>query len=197
MKISANDLDYRSSYLLLTSCVVPRPIAWVTTIGDRGQVNLAPYSNFTFLSKIPPMIGIGITKQSPEYVHDKDTEINIRRSGDFVVNIAQSTQAADVQCSSQRFHYDESEAAHLGLHTLPSDLIASPRLACAPVSIECKLKDCMEFGSEKYRTYFMVAEVVMFHVRDDLMSDGMIDPTKLDPLCRIGGRHYASIGQIL
>ncbi|TPW78526.1 flavin reductase family protein [Schumannella sp. 10F1B-5-1] len=191
----------------MTGIVVPRPIAWISTVGagpaergdardeggaDRaGLVNLAPFSAFTMVANDPPMVGINIGLRRGAA---KDTGRNIDETGEFVVNIADWALRDRVHESAREFAYDEDETRILGLATVPSDLVAPPRLEQAPISLECRLSRRIEFG--RAGAQFTVGEVVRFHVRDGLLRDGKIDTVELDPLLRLGGPNYARLGDV-
>jgi flavin reductase (DIM6/NTAB) family NADH-FMN oxidoreductase RutF len=192
MDIAASTLGPEATYKLITGIVVPRPIAWVTTRSEGGHVNLAPFSAFTFVSNKPPMVGINVGRKAEKM---KDTARNIHATGEFVVNIADVTMIEHVHLSAIEHAPDVSEVEELGLATVPSQVIATPRLADAPISLECRLHRCVAFGDSG--SEFMVGEIVVFHIRDGLLENGKIDTAKLNPICRIGGPRYAKLGEIV
>ena len=192
MDIAASTLGPEATYKLITGIVVPRPIAWVTTRSEGGHVNLAPFSAFTFVSNKPPMVGINVGRKAGKM---KDTARNIHATGEFVVNIADETMIEHVHLSAIEHAPDVSEVEELGLATVPSQVIATPRLADAPISLECRLHRSVAFGDTG--SEFMVGEIVVFHVRDGLLENGKIDTAKLNPICRIGGPRYAKLGEIV
>jgi flavin reductase (DIM6/NTAB) family NADH-FMN oxidoreductase RutF len=188
--IAAGDLAADEAYRLMSGVIVPRPIAWVTTLSARNGVNLAPFSCFTFLSNAPPMVGITIDTDAGQI---KDTRANIEREGQFVVNIGNSSHLHAIHASSKRYPPDVSEAELLGLATTASHRITVPRLVDAPVSLECELRHVIPFGTGG--AVFAVGEIVMFHLRDGLLADGKVDAQCLDPLGRVGGPVYARLGE--
>ncbi|MEN4917897.1 flavin reductase family protein [Achromobacter spanius] len=192
MHFPASDLNPEQTYRLMSGIIVPRPIAWISSVNASGVVNLAPFSCYTFVSNQPPMIGVNIGRKAGER---KDTGRNIMEHGHFVVNIADETLLDPLHESAQEHPPEISEAELLGLDVLPGAVIATPRLAAAPISLECRLHSVTPFGNTGAE--FFVGEVVMFHIRDGLMQDGKIDTGKLRPICRIGGPNYASLGQII
>lgn len=192
MQIDAAGLTLEQSYKLLTGIVVPRPIAWVTTLNASGRVNLAPFSAFTFVSHCPPMVAISVGVKGDGM---KDTGHNILATREFVVNIADPSFVEAVNASAVEFAPDVSEVDALGLETSPGTLVATPRLAGVPVSLECRFHSCIEFGEQPSR--LMVGEVLRFHVRDGLLVNGKINTAELNPLCRLGGPHYATLGRTL
>ncbi len=190
--IAAGDLPAEQSYRLLTGLVVPRPIAWVTTLSAGGTVNLAPFSHFTFVSPKPPMLAISVGRKGDTY---KDTATNILRTEEFVVHIADSTLVAPLHESANEYPPDVSEAALLGLATAPSLHVGTPRLTAPPVAMECRLRHCIEFGETRSR--LLVGEVLVFRLRPDLLQDGKVDTLSLDPIGRIAGPNYTRLGEII
>jgi flavin reductase (DIM6/NTAB) family NADH-FMN oxidoreductase RutF len=192
MRIAATDLSAEKSYRLITGMIVPRPIAWVSTISAQGTLNLAPFSAFTFVSPKPPMLAISVGHKAGVY---KDTARNILATEEFVIHIADMPLIEAVHQSSAELPPDVSEIDTLGLETIASDVVKVPRLAAAPVAIECQLRHCLEFGDTRSR--LIVGEGLVFHIRDDLLRDGKIETAALDPIARIGGPRYARLGEIL
>jgi flavin reductase (DIM6/NTAB) family NADH-FMN oxidoreductase RutF len=189
MRIDSSELGAEQAYRLITGIVVPRPIAWVTSLSDTGVVNLAPFSAFTFVSPKPPMLAISVGRKAGIY---KDTAHNILHNEEYVIHIADSTLMTAVHESSTE---DVSEVEVLNLATLPSESIKVPRLAVAPVAMECRFRQCLEFGETRSR--LIVGEVLVFHIRDGLLNNGKIETEVLDPLARIGGPRYARLGEIV
>ncbi|MBK1783881.1 flavin reductase family protein [Prauserella cavernicola] len=189
--IDAATLDAGTAYRLLTGVVVPRPIAWITSMDASGGLNLAPFSAFTMVANDPPMVGVNIGLRAGER---KDTARNIAHSGEYVVNIPSWGLRQQVHESGRAWEPDLDEAELLGLSTVPSDVVGPPRLACAPVSMECRLSKVVVFG--RAGAEFTVGEVVRFHVRADLLTDGKIDTVELDPAARLAGPNYGRLGSV-
>ncbi len=192
MDIPAAGLDPEATYKLITGIIVPRPIAWVTTLSPGGAVNLAPFSAFTFVSNKPPMVGINVGRKAGRL---KDTGVNIHAVGEFVVNIADETLIEPVHLSAIEYAPEVSEADLLGLALKASQAVRVPSLAAAPISLECRFHSATAYGETG--SEFMVGEVLVFHIRDGLCVNGKIDTAQLRPLCRIGGPNYAKLGEIL
>jgi flavin reductase (DIM6/NTAB) family NADH-FMN oxidoreductase RutF len=191
MQLDPSNLAAEQAYRLITGIVVPRPIAWVSTRSSGGVVNLAPFSAFTFVSPKPPMLAISVGRKAGIY---KDTAHNILSTEEFVVHIADSTLMTAVHESSAEFPSDVSEIEQLDLATLASERVKPPRVAQAPIAMECRFRQCIEFGDTRSR--LIVGEVLLFHIRDDLLKDGKIDTEALDPIARIAGPRYARLGEI-
>lgn len=192
MIIDAATIDRDEAYKLLIGAVVPRPIAWVTTLNRLGKVNAAPFSCYTFVSSAPPMLAISVGRLRGEL---KDTARNARDGGDFVVNVADASQVGPLHQSSAEYPEDVSEIEVLGLETIPSIAVRTPRIAIAPVAMECRFDRIIEFGAQ--RSQLLVGEVLRFHVRDDLYRDGKIDSVALSPLGRLGGPRYTTLGKVI
>jgi len=192
MRIDPSELGAERSYRLMTGIVVPRPIAWVTSLSAKGVLNLAPFSAFTFVSQKPPMLAISVGRKAGVW---KDTAHNILDTREYVIHIADTPLMEALHESSVEHPPDVSEVAHLGLETVPSERIGVPRLAAPPVAMECRFSQCLEFGEAKSR--LIVGEVVMIHIRDGLMSNGKVETAALDPIARIAGPRYARLGEIV
>jgi flavin reductase (DIM6/NTAB) family NADH-FMN oxidoreductase RutF len=192
MQIDPAYLDPETAYRLITGVVVPRPIAWVTSLSATGVLNLAPFSAFTFVSPKPPMLAISVGRKGGIY---KDTAQNILNNEEYVVHIADSSLMNAVHESSTEHPPDVSEVEELRLSTLPGERIKVPRLAAAPVAMECRFRQCLEFGETRSR--LIVGEVLVFHIRDGLLNNGKIETEALDPIARIAGPRYAKLGEIV
>ncbi|MBK1783635.1 flavin reductase family protein [Prauserella cavernicola] len=184
-------LTPEQTYRLLTGVVVPRPIAWVSTLSDEGVLNLAPFSCFTFVSNSPPMLGINVGRKAGRR---KDTGRNIHDRGEYVVHIPDESMVEAVHLSAVEHPPATSEVELLGLETVESDLVSVPRLASAAIALECRLHSATEYG--RTGAEFLVGEVVAFHVRDGLLENGKIDTAALAPIARLGGPNYAGLGAV-
>lgn len=191
MDRSAEVLSVDEVYKLLIGLIVPRPIAWVTSLSLKGVVNLAPFSAFTYLSTEPPLIGISVMRRGDGL---KDTARNIADRGDFVVNIADEALVRPVHLSAVEHPHDVSEVELLGLGLVPSFDVATPRLACVPAALECGFEQAITFGDQGAQ--LIVGRVRRFHVRDELLDGGRVVTERLRPLCRIAGPKYAGLGEV-
>ncbi|MBI2907227.1 MAG: flavin reductase family protein [Chloroflexi bacterium] len=187
MKIDPSGLDRLPVYKLLTSSVIPRPIAFVSTVGEKGCPNLAPFSFFTTLCARPPILGFSCGRRKGE---KKDTLRNIELTRDFVVNIVTDDLAEAMNQSSAEFPYGVDEFKEVGLTAVPSDRVKSPRLFESPVNMECRLMQVLEFGKDPDISSFIIGEVVFFHVRDELLENGYVNMHELKALGRLGSELY-------
>lgn len=192
MEIDASKLSAPDMYRLLTGIVVPRPIAWVTSMSPNGIVNAAPFSAFTWVSTDPAILGfsIGLRQGMP-----KDTARNIASSKNYVVNIADEPLLEQLHLTADEFPPDVSELSIAGLTTHPSTIVETPRISDAPIAMECKLHSILEFG--RARAQFVLGEVVHIHIREGLCVNGKIETSDLRPIARLGGPRYAKLGQIM
>lgn len=165
MDLALSELSPNVRYKLLTALVIPRPIAWITSLGERGQVNAAPYSFFNVLGNEPPIVAFGPGNKSPG--QPKDTAVNVEREREFVVNLVDRSGAEAMHKSASALPAEMSEVELLGLELLPSQKVRTPRLAVSRVQLECRYETKVEIG--KNRVLFGVVEVI--HV-----PDGWIDP---------------------
>ncbi len=166
------------NYKLLTNLVVPRPIAWVTSLSEIGVVNLAPFSFFNAVGSDPLYVMVSVGKRdNGEF---KDTAKNIQSSGEFVVNMVTEELFAAMNISAADFPPDHSELDAAQLQTAPSVHVKTPRVAQAQVSLECRLFSALPLGEN---TLF-VGQVVMFHVADHLMGP------------RLHVKNFAPIGRL-
>jgi len=186
--IAAETLSPRQGYRLLAGIVVPRPIAWVTTLSPNGGTNAAPFSCFTFVCYSPAMIAISVGRKGEVL---KDTARNIATNGEFVVNVADETLLDPLHQSSVEFPADVSETEVLGLELLPSQGITCSRLAAAPIAMECRLHQTIELGA--LRTQLIIGEVTHFHIRADIYKNGKIETDSLKPLGRVAGPRYTRL----
>ena len=164
-----------NAYRLLTAVVVPRPIAWVTTLTEEGVVNLAPHSFYTVACANPPIVQF-------TSVGGKDTLHNVLATREFVVNLAHGPLIAAVNNTSAAFESHESEPAKLGITMEPSALVKPPRVKDSPVSLECTLHSVNELGDSTV----VLGTVKLITVADDVLVDGHPDYHLLDPLSRLG-----------
>ena len=166
MDYAASDLTPRERYKVLTSFILPRPIAWVTSVGPTGVVNAAPFSFFNAFCEDPPLCMFAANRKPDG--QDKDTFFNIQRTGEFVVNIADEPLAKAMHESSGDFPSDIGEPDYLGLKLAPSTGIAVPRLADTPWAMECKLWKMIDVNDDRR---LIMGEGIHFHIRDELWDD--------------------------
>ncbi len=169
-------------YKLLIGLVIPRPIAWVSTWSENGVANCAPFSFFNVISEDPPLCIISFNWRSDGTI--KHTLKNIRRTGEFVVNLADEGTAKAMHLTGTEIPESESEFARFGLTPVPAKLVKHPRIAEAAASFECRLERRINFGPERE---MVVGEILVVHARD-----GIVDPATK----RISEDLYRPIGRL-
>jgi flavin reductase (DIM6/NTAB) family NADH-FMN oxidoreductase RutF len=150
------------AYKLLVGLVAPRPIALVTSMNVDGSLNAAPFSAYNYLCTDPPIIGMGVTNRPDEGFVPKDTARNIRRTGEFVVNVVTEDLAEQMNICATDFPPEINELEMAGLTTAPSQLVKVPRIAQAHAALECKEYTTMEIG----RSRIILGRVVAMYVED-------------------------------
>lgn len=175
-------------YKLLCATIVPRPVALVTTVDERGIVNAAPFSFFNVFSEDPPLIVLGL-QHKPDG-QPKDTTRNIARTGTFVVNLVDEELAAAMNLCAVDFPPGVSEVAEAGLATLPSQEVEPPRLEAAPFALECRREVSLAFGPGRE---ILVGEVLHLHARSGLIDRETlrVDAEAYHPVGRLFGTAYA------
>jgi flavin reductase (DIM6/NTAB) family NADH-FMN oxidoreductase RutF len=153
-------------YKILIGLVIPRPIAWVSTFSENGVANCAPFSFFNVISEDPPLCILSFNRRSDGAL--KHTVKNIRRSGEFVVNLAEEGTANALHASSAEIPETESEFTRSGLTPVPARLVKHPRIGEAAAALECRVERRIEFGPERE---LVIGEILLIHARD-----GIVDP---------------------
>lgn len=193
MELQVSELARQEKYKLLIGCIVPRPIAWVTSLGENGIVNAAPFSYFNVASIEPMMVSVAVMRK-PGSV-PKDTARNIAANGQFVVNMVDVHNVDVVNQTSSDYPADVSEVEALGLQTSPSTMIEVPRLTASRIHFECKLHQIVELGSP-VTSDLIIGEVVHVQVADELYEAGRIDAAAFSPVSRLAGHTYATLGEM-
>ena len=163
MQYAVNDVNHHDRYKILTAFVLPRPIAWVTSLGAGGVVNAAPFSFFNVFAEDPPLVMFAINKRPDGRI--KDTWTNIEREKEFVVNLTDEPLAKAMHESSGDFPPDVGEPGYLGLKLAPTVDIRTPRLADAPWAMECRTWQVINVKDDRQ---LVIGEGVRFHIRDEL-----------------------------
>lgn len=182
----------RQNFHTLLSCVLPRPIAWVSTISASGVPNLAPFSFFNGVGSNPPAVMFSPCNRADGSV--KDTVRNLREVGEFVVHVVPYGLREAMNDTSYTFGPEEDEIALCGLTPLPSRFVRPPRIAESPVHMECRLVQIVEVGGGPLSANVCIGEVLCFHIaRNVLQADGTADLDRLDLIGRCGGDVYVTV----
>ncbi len=178
------------------SCVVPRPIGWISTTSPDGRDNLAPFSQFQMLNFDPPMVMFS----SNQNLHGarKDTVINIELTGEFVWNMATWGLREAVNLTSEELAYGQDEFAHAKLEKAPSELVRPPRVAASPIQFECRHLQTVRLpGHGAVGSVDVVfGRVICVHIADEYLKDGRIDIEAIRPLARMGYHDYTSVEKV-
>ena len=193
MRIDPSDYDSRRIYYLLMSCVTPRPIAWVSTVSRDGIRNLAPFSFYNAVTSKPPLLSVAVSRRRGQR---KDTAENASTTREFVVNVVTERHLDPMVATSGDYPPDVDEFERVGLTAVDSTAVRPPRVAEAPIAMECRTREIFEVSLGMVD--LVIGEVVMFHVADELpLSDELhIPAAALAPLARLGGQDYATLGEI-
>jgi len=194
MRIDLSSLASRDAYRWMTSTILPRPIAWVSTISPEGKTNLAPFSFFQGITSNPPSLMF-----VPVNLRDgskKDTVKNIEATKQFVVNLVSYAQAELMNNSAAVLPYGESEFDAFHVPSVASDVVKPPRVAGAPVSFECELHSITRLGEGAAAANVVFGLIKLMHVDDTVLdASGNVDPVKLDLVARLGGESYVRMGE--
>jgi flavin reductase (DIM6/NTAB) family NADH-FMN oxidoreductase RutF len=179
----------RSIYKLMTGAIVPRPIAFVSSVSGDGVHNLAPFSFFAGVSADPPVICFCPMIRSSDG-KKKDTLHNIEATGEFVVNVVSEELVAQMNICSGEYPPEVDEFALSGLTPVGSDLVKPPRVKEARISMECKLHQIIPVSDRPLGASIVLGEILRFHIQDELLIDFKIDPDRLRAVGRMGGPTY-------
>jgi flavin reductase (DIM6/NTAB) family NADH-FMN oxidoreductase RutF len=186
-----SELPAPARYKLLAGCILPRPIALVSTVDADGARNAAPYSFFNVMSHEPALLVLGVDPRRAGI--PKDTVANIRVTGDFVVNLVDMGIAEAMNVCAIDFDAGIDELREAGLTPVPSTQVQAPRIAEAPVAMECRLMDELRYRNGRS---IVVGEIVAFHVRDGIVDERFhVDTLALDLVGRLAGGGYCRIAE--
>jgi flavin reductase (DIM6/NTAB) family NADH-FMN oxidoreductase RutF len=198
LEIDPQTADQTALYKLLIGCVVPRPIAWVSTVDADGVRNLAPFSYFMAITDDPPTLAFSSSPRGERGTArtKKDTLRNIEALGEFVVNVVDDPCAERMNLSSGDYAPEVDEFALTGLTPAPSARVKPPRVAEAPINLECRLLRVIPVGHAPAN--LVLGQIVHFHVRDDVYDagSGRIDLHRLRPVGRLAGNLYTHVHDI-
>lgn len=192
--IDPSKQSQRENYRLLTSTVIPRPIAFVTSQNEAGTVNAAPFSFFNVVASSPPLIAISVGRRDGKTV--KDTGKNILENQEFVVHIVDEAMIQQVDDAAAEFPSNVSEVEQVGLTLSKSKIVSVPSIQEAKVRMECRLHKAVPLGlDDRFSTDLLIGEVVMFHIADEIYEDGRVLSQEFLPVGRLG-TGYHRIGHI-
>lgn len=190
MTIDPHDHTPANIYKLMVGAIVPRPIAFVSSVSTEGILNLAPFSFFTAISANPPVICFSPMIRGSDG-SSKDTLRNIEATREFVINIVSEDFAREMNACSAEFPPEVDEFAASGLTPLPSELVRPPRVKESRIHMECRTLLIVHVSPKPLGGSLVMGEVLRFHVDDALFSDYKIDPDQLRAIGRMGGPTYS------
>jgi flavin reductase (DIM6/NTAB) family NADH-FMN oxidoreductase RutF len=200
MDVVPSQLPHREFYNLLISAVVPRPIAWVSSLSASGQPNLAPFSFFNAVCAKPPLLAFAPGMRAPRKSataparedgwEQKDTLHNVRETGEFVINLVtyELAEAMNLTSGDYDSSVDEFELAKVA--SAPSKVVRPRRVAKSPVSFECKLHQILDFNPEPEGGSLVIGQIVLIHINEQHIKEGRLDRNSLDLIGRMGGMQY-------
>lgn len=183
-EIDPSEIQSRDGYFLLTSLVVPRPIAWVSTLSPTGIRNVAPHSYFNAISSDPPIVHFTSTGT-------KDSLVNARETGEFVVNIVSRDLTEKMNLTAANFDPHEDEFSWAEIADAPSRTVAPPRVAAAKAAMECKVVKIVELGNGS----MVFGRVQLIVLDEGVLRKGRVDPVLLAPVGRLGGSTYTDVAK--
>jgi flavin reductase (DIM6/NTAB) family NADH-FMN oxidoreductase RutF len=195
VEIDLATLDQASIYRLMIDCIVPRPIALVSTRSKSGVGNLAPFSFFNGVGSNPPTLVFSVSRKRDGT--KKDTLLNIEATRQFVVNVTSEWMAEPMHQSSASYPYGVDEMEKVGLTPLPSVRVAPPRVAESAVQMECELHSTVQVGGEEAgASTLVIGRILLVHVAEAAYQGGRVRIEKLLPISRLGGDGYARVSGV-
>lgn len=191
MEVAPDSLEWRDAYKLLIGSILPRPIAFVSTIDEKGIANAAPFSFFTAICAEPMLICFSPMRRGTDGAK-KDTLVNIENTKQFVINIVSEDMAKQINDCAAEYAPEVDEIEQVGLIKEPSFKVNVPRIKESLVHLECELYQILDFGDKPGAGSLVIGKVVNVQVADQLFSKGRIDTTILQPIGRMAGNSYTN-----
>jgi len=188
MKIELADLNYQDTYELIVNAIVPRPIAWVSTVDEHGIFNLAPFSAYCIVSMKPAMVGFCVA--SGREGQKKDTLRNIELTEQFVISNVTEGLAEPMNLTSALFPADVDEFKEAGLIPKKADRSEAPIVAESPISFECQLNQILKFGEVPRISSYVIGEILIVHIKDEFYINGEPQTSEMKAIGRLGGDLY-------
>ena len=195
MQFDPEQLQQKDIYKLLTGLIIPRPIAWVSTINENGIANLAPFSYFNAVGDDPPHLMFSVSRSGNL---NKDTLSNILKNKEFVVNMVTEELAEKMNLTAYPLQSHESEFEFADVKSSPSTKVKPPLVAESPVSMECVLVH--HYNLEQHKnggSAIIIGRVVHFHINDNVLLDNFhVNLENYKPISRLAGSNYAKLGSL-
>ncbi len=189
MNVDPETLPIRERYQLLIGSILPRPIAWVSTISSDGKTNLAPFSFFTGIAANPMTVCFAPVNNREG--KQKDTLVNVKATRQFVVNVANEDNADKMNRTSAPYPYGVSEFEQVGLTAVPSLKVKPPRVKESPIAMECELVQIVEVSTGPLGGNLVIGKVVCYHADDAVLKDGRLSHKNVKAIGRMEGDWYA------
>lgn len=191
LSISPKDISTAQLHGYLLGAIAPRPICFASTIDEKGNVNLSPYSFFNVFSANPPVMIFSPARRVRNNTI-KHTLENVLETKEVVINVVSYEMVQQMSLSSTEYPKGVNEFVKAGFTEVASEMVKPPRVAEAPVQFECKVNDVIALGTEGGAGNLVIAEVVKLHINEGILDDdGKIDPLKIDTVARMGGNWYS------
>lgn len=196
MEIDISSLEARHAHDLLTSALIPRPIAWVSTVNSHGQANIAPFSFFTGVSWAPPVLAVSVVTR-PDGTY-KDTLVNIRETGEFVVNLVSVELREAMEQTARSLPYGTDEAEAAGLHWAPTRHVKPQRIAEARAAFECTLAKIVSVDTGPDSGNLILGRIQLVYLHEGLLANEReVDWQALDALGRLSGKRYCAVQKVI
>jgi len=195
LSLNPEEMTPLECYKFLIGTVIPRPIAFVTTLSKEGVLNAAPFSFFNVVTPDPPMVSVSVQRQGGK---PKDTARNAMERGAFVVHIVSEPYTEPINQTAATLPPDQSEVELAGLTPVESEVIEVPGVREARVRMECVLELALPLGGREGSPAcdLLIGRVVRFHIDESLYHEGRIDPHQLAPVARLAGNDYSLLGRV-
>jgi flavin reductase (DIM6/NTAB) family NADH-FMN oxidoreductase RutF len=187
------DISEQDNYKFLIGSIIPRPIAFVTTLSEKGVLNGAPFSYFNIVTSKPPMVSISVQRLNGR---QKDTAKNAIHEQAFVIHIADESNIEVINQTAASLPSDQSEVEIFGLTPVQSTKIHVPGVREAKIRLECTLEKSLPIGDDPISCDLLIGRVVYYHIEDYLYQNGRIHATGVHPVSRLAGSDYAKLGEI-
>ena len=190
LKIDPGDVNAKDWHQYMLGAVAPRPIAFVSSIDNQGNANLAPYSFFNAFSSNPPILAFSVANKSDQF-DSKDTLKNVRTNGEVVINVVSYRYVRQMSLTSIDYPNDVSEFEQAGFTPISSDLVKPFRVAESPISFECKIQRIIPLGTNGGAGNIVICDVLRLHIDENILdNNGRINPHKADLMGRMGRAYY-------
>ncbi len=187
------DLSTTQTQMILQNAIAPRPIAFVSTIDEAGNINLSPFSFFNMFSANPPIVIFSPAKRVRDNT-SKHTLENVLAIKECVINMVNYDMVQQMSLASTDYPKGVNEFTKAGFTALASDLVKPPRVKESPVQMECKVREIIALGDAPGAGNLVIAEILKIHIAENILdADGKIDPTKMEQVARLGGDWYSKI----